>query len=198
MSAHSASPAAASGPVASRRAASLLGVSLLGASLLGASLLGASLLGGCGFRLVGSVPLPPALARVRIDAPDTQSDFYFGLRRSLLAAGTRIDEDDPDNSAAVIHITTDSAAERILTVSTLNVPTEYELTYTLKFSVSSGGHELIAPEEHSLVRDYSYSESALLAKEREQSILSEALANDLVSVVMRRLSSLSGNASAAH
>ena len=42
------------------------------------------------------------------------------------------------------------------------------------------------------MRDYSYSESALLAKEREKSILSAALAHDLVSVVMRRLSSLSG------
>ena len=99
---------------------------------------------------------------------------------------------------AVIHVITDTAVERILTVSTLNVPTEYELTYTFKFSVSSAGHELIAPEEHKLVRDYSYSESALLAKEHEKSILSEALANDLVSVVMRRLSSLSGSASAAH
>ena len=163
---------------------------VLGASLLGASLPVASLLGGCGFRLVGSVPLPPALARVHIDASDTQSDFYVGLRRSLQAAGTRIDEEQPGESVAVIHVSADSAAERILTVSTLNVPTEYELTYTLKFSVSSNGHELIAPEEHRLVRDYSYSESALLAKEREKSILSEALANDLVSVVMRRLTSL--------
>jgi LPS-assembly lipoprotein len=162
-----------------------------------AVLLGASLLGGCGFHLVGSVPLPPALAHVHIDAVDTQSDFYVGLRRSLQAAGTRIDEEQPGESVAVIHVSADSAAERILTVSTLNVPTEYELTYTLKFSVSSGGHELIAPEEHRLVRDYSYSESALLAKEREKSILSEALANDLVSVVMRRLSSLSGGAGAA-
>ena len=178
----------------SSKAASLL----LAASLVGASLMVASLIGGCGFRLVGSVPLPPSLAVVRIDASDTQSDFYFGLRRSLLAAGTRIDDDNKDDSAAVIHITTDNATERILTVSTLNVPTEYELTYTLKYFVSSMGHELIAPEEHRLVRDYSYRESALLAKEREKSILSEALANDLVSVVMRRLSSLSGRSSAAH
>jgi LPS-assembly lipoprotein len=168
------------------------------AGLMLASLMMAGLITGCGFRLVGSVPLPSSLAVVRIDAPDTQSDFYFGLRKSLLASGTRIEEDNKDDSVAVIHITTDGAAERILTVSTLNVPTEYELTYTLKFSVSSMGHELIAPEEHRLVRDYSYSESALLAKEREKSILSEALANDLVSVVMRRLSSLSGRSSAAH
>ena len=171
---------------------------LRAASLTLASLVAASLTGGCGFRLVGSVPLPPSLAVVQIDASDTQSDFYFELRKSLLASGTRIEEDNKDDSAAVIHITTDTAAERILTVSTLNVPTEYELTYTLRFSVSSKGHELIAPEEHRLVRDYSYSESALLAKEREKSILSEALAHDLVSVVMRRLSSLSGRSSAAH
>jgi LPS-assembly lipoprotein len=168
------------------------------ASLLLAALLLASQISGCGFRLVGSVPLPPSLAVVRIDASDTQSDFYFGLRKSLLAAGTHIDDDNQDDSAAVIHVITDSAAERILTVSTINVPTEYELTYLLKFSVSSSGHDLIAPEEHRLVRDYSYSESALLAKEREKSILSEALANDLVSVVMRRLASLSGNSSASH
>lgn len=183
----------------SRRLASTPAVaSAIAALLLAASLLVASLLSACGFRLVGSVPLPPSLAVVQIDAADTQSDFYFGLRKSLLAAGTRIDDDGRDDTAAVIHISTDSAAERILTVSTLNVPTEYELTYTLKFSVSSSGHELIAPEEHRLVRDYSYSESALLAKEREKAILSQALGNDLVSVVMRRLSSLSGKSSAAH
>jgi outer membrane lipopolysaccharide assembly protein LptE/RlpB len=40
------------------------------------------------------------------------------------------------------------------------------------------------------VRDYSFNESQLLAKEREQHILSTALAQDLVTVVMRRLSSL--------
>jgi LPS-assembly lipoprotein len=155
-----------------------------------AGLMVASLVSGCGFRLEGSAPLPPSLAVVRIDAADTQSDFYFGLRKALLAAGTRIDQDSKDDSTAVIHVITDNAAERILTVSTLNVPTENELTYTLKFAVSSGSHELIAPEQHQLMRDYSYSESAQLAKERERAILTEALANDLVSVVMRRLTSL--------
>jgi LPS-assembly lipoprotein len=167
------------------------------ASLMLGNLMLASLVTGCGFRLEGSAPLPASLALVRIDAADTQSDFYFGLRKALLAAGSRIDDQGKDDAAAVIHVITDSASEHILTVSTLNVPTEYELTYSLKFSVSSTGHELIVPEEHRLVRDYSYSESALLAKEREKSILSEALANDMVSVVMRRLSSLSGASSGA-
>jgi LPS-assembly lipoprotein len=153
-----------------------------------------SLLSACGFRLQGSVPLSAALAVVHIDTSDEQSDFYFGLRKALMAAGTRIaDESDGDN-AAVVHILDDSAIQRTVTVSTLNVPTEYELTYRLRFSVSVKGREVIAPEEHSLVRDYNYSESAQLAKEQERAILSRALAHDLVSVVMRRLSSLSGSA----
>jgi LPS-assembly lipoprotein len=157
-------------------------------------LLGA--ISSCGFHLEGSTPLPPSLAVVHIDASDTQSDFYYGLRKALMAAGTRIDDEGRDDTSAVIHILNDSSVQRTLTVSTLNVPTEYELTYKLRFSVSLKGHEVIAPEEHALVRDYSYSESAQLAKERENAILSRALAHDLVSVVMRRLASLSG--SAAH
>jgi LPS-assembly lipoprotein len=153
------------------------------------------LMSACGFRLQGSVPLPAALAIVHIDTGDEQSDFYFGLRKALMAAGTRIaDEGNGAADVAVIHIIDDSAIQRTVTVSTLNVPTEYELTYRLKFSVSLKGREVIAPEEHSLVRDYNYSESAQLAKEQERAILSRALAHDLVSVVMRRLSSLSASA----
>jgi LPS-assembly lipoprotein len=150
----------------------------------------ASLLVGCGFHLEGGGPLPHSIALVRIETNDTESDFYFGLRKALLDAGTRIDEGGHDDSATVIHVLNDSTAQRILTVSALNVPTEYELSYSLKFSVTSMGRDLIPAEAHTLVRDYNFSESQLLAKEREKRILSEALAHDLVSVVMRRLSSL--------
>jgi LPS-assembly lipoprotein len=154
------------------------------------SLLLASLLAGCGFHLEGGGPLPHSIALVRIETNDTESDFYFDLRKALLAAGTRIDEDGHDVTATVIHVLNDSVAQRILTVSALNVPTEYELSYSLKFSVTSNGRELIPEESHTLVRDYSFSESQLLAKEREKRILSTALAHDLVTVVMRRLASL--------
>jgi LPS-assembly lipoprotein len=150
-------------------------------------------LAGCGFHLEGSTPLPASLAVVHVDASDKQSDFYFGLRKALMAAGTRVEDDSHDDSSAVIHILNDSSLQRTLTVSTLNVPTEYLLTYKVRFSVTVKGRELIAPEEHSLERDYSYSENAQLAKERENAILSQALAHDLVSVVMRRLASLSAS-----
>ncbi len=154
------------------------------------ALLGA-LLGGCGFHLEGRYQLPAKLTKVRIDSVDTETDFYFGLRRALLAAGAHLTDDIKDPSAVVIHVLADGTTNVILTVSTLNVPSQYELTYTIRFSVdAAGGKQLIAPEERMLVRDYSYAESAQLAKQREQQILTAAMAQDLAGVVMRRLSTL--------
>jgi LPS-assembly lipoprotein len=149
-----------------------------------------SLTSGCGFHMQGSYSMPRSLAVVHIDAVDPQSDFYRGMRGALLASGARIDDVGTDPAAAVLHILTDATKETILTVSALNVPTEYELSYTVRFSVDMKGRELLAPEQRVLVRDYSYSESAQLAKQREAAILSTALARELASVVMRRLSSL--------
>jgi outer membrane lipopolysaccharide assembly protein LptE/RlpB len=150
----------------------------------------ALVLAACGFRLQGHEGLPHTLASVRIEAVDTQSQFYQSLRDALHAAGARIDDDAQDAGATVIHILRDDVKQDVLAVSTRNVPTAYELTYSVRFSVSNGSHELIRPEEHSLLRDYAFEETTLLAKERERTILSNALAQDLATVVMRRLASL--------
>jgi hypothetical protein len=56
----------------------------------------------------GQRPIAALDCVVRIETNDTESDFYFGLRKALLAAGTHIDEDGHDDSATVIHVLTDS------------------------------------------------------------------------------------------
>ena len=56
--------------------------------------------------------------------------------------------------------------------------------------LTAEGKELIDHEEISATRDISFDEAQLLAKEREQEILREALARDLVALVMRRLAAL--------
>lgn len=150
-----------------------------------------ALLGGCGFHLEGRYQLPPALTVVRIDTIDSESDFYRGLRRALLTAGAQLTDNIKDPSAAVIHVLNDATTNVILAVSTLNVPTEYELTYSIRYSVDTGrGRQLIAPVQLSRVLDYSYAENAQLAKQREQQILTAAMGRELAGMVLRRLSSL--------
>ncbi len=148
-----------------------------------------ALLAACGFHLQGRMQLPPTLAAAWVEPSDAQSDFYLGLRAALKASGTTL-PDAAGTGVAAIRILQDGVSERVLTVSARNTPTAYELTYTVRVSVSANGAELMAPETHSVLREYSFDESALLAKDRERDALSAALADELVTQVMRRLASL--------
>ncbi|HKU90739.1 MAG TPA: LPS assembly lipoprotein LptE [Steroidobacteraceae bacterium] len=144
---------------------------------------------GCGFHLQGRTPLPEAFAFTYIDTRDEQTDFVQDLRKALIASGAKVIRTQ-GSSGATIEVHDDELTERVLSVSARNIPTEYELTYKVKFSVTSGGKSLIENEEISATRDFSFDETQLLAKEREQEILREALARDLVALVMRRLAAL--------
>jgi LPS-assembly lipoprotein len=155
----------------------------------GALILVGSLLTACGFHLQGRTPLPPPLAVTYVEAQDMQSDFVQGLRKALLSSGARLAERSADASGTV-RILTDEVTERVLSVSARNTPREFELTYTVRFSVVAGSEELLPVQEVSVTRDYSFDERTLLAKENEEAILREAMARDLVGIVMRRLSSL--------
>jgi LPS-assembly lipoprotein len=147
------------------------------------------LLAGCGFHLQGRQPLPAQFAYTYVDTKDEQTDFVQDLRKALLASNVKVIRTQ-GSSTASIDVHEDELSERILSVSARNIPTEYELTYRVKFSVVSGGKTLIDKEEISATRDISFTESQLLAKEREQEILRAALARDLVALVMRRLAAL--------
>jgi LPS-assembly lipoprotein len=146
-------------------------------------------LAGCGFHLQGRQPMPEAFAYTFIDTQDEQTDFVQDLRKALIASGSKVIRTQ-GSSGATVRVHEDELSERILSVSARNIPTEYELTYRVKFSVTAGGKTLIDNEEISATRDLSFEESRLLAKEREEEILREALARDLVALVMRRLASL--------
>lgn len=149
----------------------------------------ALLLAACGFHLQGRTPLPAPLAVTFVDAADQQTDFVQNLRKALLASGARLADAGTDASGTV-HVISDQVKENILSVSARNLPREYEVVYTVRFSVSAKGQELLAAQELSLSRDYSFNERTLLAKENEEALLRESLARDLVGIVMRRLSSL--------
>ncbi|HEX5208101.1 MAG TPA: LPS assembly lipoprotein LptE [Steroidobacteraceae bacterium] len=151
------------------------------------------LLAGCGFHLEGHVPLPQPIRAPYIQALDEQSDFVQSLRREMLISGAH-PVDTPDRASAVVDILDDAVTRRVLSVSAQNRPTEYQVTYTVRFRVTGGGgKELLAPQQVVTVRSYSFDESLLLAKEHEEAILQQAMGQDLADIVMRRLSRVSGS-----
>lgn len=146
-------------------------------------------LAACGWRLQGTARLPEIMAVTYIDTEDRYTEFNRALRASLSSAGVRL-TDRPSEATATIRIAEDRSGQRVLSVSARNTPQEYEVFYAIEYSVTSPADQLIEPQRVELTRDYSYDEGAILAKQREQAILREALARDLAGQVIRRLASL--------
>lgn len=146
-------------------------------------------LGACGWRLQGTEKLSQTMSVIYVDADDSYTDFNRALRERLRASGAQLTERRAD-ATAVVRIIKDQSGQRVLSVSARNTPEEYEVFYEVEYSVTSGATELIPPQPLERTRDYSYDTTALLAKQREQAILREALAEDLAALVLRRLASL--------
>jgi LPS-assembly lipoprotein len=146
-------------------------------------------LASCGWHLQGNTRLSAAMAVTYIDTPDRYTDFNRALRDSLSASGARIASNRQD-ATAIVRIIEDESGQRVLTVSARNTPEEYAVFYAVEYSVSSPTGELIEPQRIELTREYSYDQTAVLAKQKEQAILREALARDLAALVVRRLGAL--------
>lgn len=149
----------------------------------------ALLVAGCGFHLRGAPDIPPEMARTYIDTDDRYSLFYRELTAGLEQAGVEL-VDSPEDATAELVIHTDDTGQRVLSVSARNVPREYEVYYTVYYSVVSGSSVVMEPQLKTLTRDYTYDETRVLGKAREEQLLREAIAEDLVRVVLLQLSSL--------
>jgi LPS-assembly lipoprotein len=147
------------------------------------------LLAACGFHLQGRALVATIMKVTYVESDDPQTEFQRGLRRALTTTGAQLVE-QRDRATAVLRISKDDTGQRVLSVSARNTPQEYEVYYTVIYSVAAGGRELLSPQTLSLTRNYSFDEQALLAKDEEAEILRQAMARDLVGIVMRRLSSL--------
>ena len=147
------------------------------------------LVAGCGFQLQGAVTPPASMERTYIAADDRYSLFYRELRAQLRAADVNV-VDTPSEATATLSILVDETDQRVLSVSARNVPTEYEVYYSIEYALVSGDQRLLAPQFLTLTRDYTYDEMLVLGKAHEEALLREAIVDDLVRIVLKQLSSL--------
>jgi LPS-assembly lipoprotein len=154
-----------------------------------AAILVAALLSGCGFHLRGDVRYPPGMAVTYIEAADRYTPFYQGLKIALRDGGVRVTT-DPNAAGAVIRVLHDETGQRVLSVSARNTPTEYDVFYMVRYALDIGGREALPPQTLTLTRDYTYDEMLVLGKSSEEQTIRRAIADDLVGLVTRRLSSV--------
>jgi LPS-assembly lipoprotein len=144
---------------------------------------------GCGFQLQDTAStLSPALAQTYIASTETRSEFIDSLRDVLRLHG--VDIVGERDASAVLTIEQDETGTRLLSVNARNIAREYEIYYAVTFSLRVAGHEPVTSEPILLTRAYTYDETKVLAKAREEQILRRALAEDLARQVVRRIEAM--------
>jgi LPS-assembly lipoprotein len=147
------------------------------------------LLSACGFSLRGTGNIPPEISVVYIESPDRFSDFYRALVDEIRASRLTLAADS-GSADTVIRVSQDQTGQRTLSVSGRNVPTEYEIWYTVQYSLFVDGEEVLPPTRHTRVRDYTYDETLVLGKALEEEGLRKAIASDLVGLVVQHLAAV--------
>ena len=147
------------------------------------------LLAGCGFQLQGTFATPPEMERTYISTEDNRSLFYRDLHEALESSGVNL-VDAATDATAIFTILFDQTDQRGLSVSARNVPTEYEVFYTIEYSLDSGTKNLLEPQTLNLTRDYTYDPTLVLGKEHEQQLLRDAIVDDLVRIVLKQIATL--------
>jgi LPS-assembly lipoprotein len=154
-----------------------------------AALLTAALLSGCGFHLKGSGSLPEGTRKIYIVTSDEVTPFAVELRRAIERSGGTMAPSSKD-AELVVRIQKDRGGRRVLSVSARNTPQEYEIFYSVEYSVDRAGKEVLETQPLEMTRNMSFDETQLLAKDREETIIRDAMARDLAMLVTRRLESL--------
>ena len=147
------------------------------------------LLTGCGFHLQGAFELPEASRRVFISSGDLLTPFAVELQRAIERAGGEISQTAAE-AGTVVRVARDRTGRRVLSVSASNTPQEYDVFYAVDYSVERAGEQVLESQSLELTRNMSFDDTQVLAKDREEAVLRDAMARDLATLVLRRMSSI--------
>ena len=129
------------------------------------------------------------MERTYISTTDRHSLFYRELRATLKSSGVNL-VDSAADATATFTISFDESDQRVLSVSARNVPTEYEVYYTVEYALDSGSESLLEFQTLTLTRDYTYDSTLVLGKAREEDLLRDAIVDDLVRIVLKQIATL--------
>ena len=141
---------------------------------------------GCGFELQNTASFSGKLETLYIKTADPYTIFYRTIKRQMANHGVEIvTESDDSNFVIIIH--QDESTQRILSVSGTNMPREYEVYYLVEWSLVKDKQVIIQPMTSSKYHDYTFDPRQLLGKSNESLIIQEALAKDIVQMILVKL-----------
>ena len=140
---------------------------------------------GCGFHVRSADLDSLGFSEVDLSCDKTSSwDLCQELERQLISHKVNLQED----AAYALRVFEIRSKERVFTINQDATADEYELTRSLQFSlVEESNPEARYTNEISARRIYRHSSSELLAKDREQAVITKALDQSLAREIIRQL-----------
>jgi LPS-assembly lipoprotein len=140
----------------------------------------------CGFQLRGSADVPFQTIYVPLVSA---GGIGLELKRNIQAGTSAKVVDEAKDAEAVMEFTAEAREKEILSLTGTGRVREFQLRYRVGFRVHNGkGLDFIAPTSVTLVRDITFNDSDVLAKESEEQLLYRDMQSDMVQQIMRRLS----------
>jgi len=151
--------------------------------------LAANALAGCGFRLRGNQNF--AFSSIAI-TPYPGGAVAQELRRAFGGAVQVLPFDAPLKQAQVVlNMPTEQRDKVVVGSNASGQVREFQLRLRIQFSVSTPqGKELLPSGSIALQRDFSYNETAALAKETEEALLYRDMQSDIAGQILRRLATV--------
>jgi len=159
----------------------------VGRALVGA--LALPILSACGFRLRGSQSY--AFTRIAV-TPQPGGPVAQELRRAFGGAVQVLPPEAPLTQAQVVLSVTQEQRDKVVVGSSAaGQVREFQLRLSVQFGLTTPqGKELLPLDRLALQRDFSYNESAALAKETEEALLFRDMQADIVQQILRRLATV--------
>lgn len=147
------------------------------------------LLGGCGFKLRGTESF--FFTRIAI-TPNPGGAVAQELRRSFGGAVQVLPNDAPVTQAQVIlNVPTEQRDKVVVGSSASGQVREFQLRLRVQFNLATPQGRVLMPSDSiTLQRDFSYNESAALAKEAEEVLLYRDMQSDIIQQILRRLATV--------
>ena len=146
-------------------------------------------LSACGFRLRGQVDVPEELKMVHIAGSAEFAPLTLELKKVLQRSGTRV-LSSPAEAQSIITISNEVLKKRVLSVDAQGRAAEYELIYTLLFTITKADATVIVPQQKiDLSRDFRFDPNNVLAKDAEEAQIRKEMVSFAVRQMMRRIDS---------
>ncbi len=150
----------------------------------------AAMLSACGFQLRGSAALPEQMAVTYIKSGNPYGTLVNDFAEALRIHKVTVTEDHGEATATLV-ILRSSRDKDVLSVDSDGKVLEYQLRQSIRFSVVTGDNTpLLEPQQVAMTRDYLYSSTDVLGKEREEAVVQRTLQRELVNLAILRMTAI--------